>query len=163
MLEGVSKAFVNEDAEAQNAAPLRPARGTKAAPITPGGHARLQEERARLVASAARTGDPATRARIEWLERVLGTVEVVPPRLTDGGGAGFGCAVRVRDEHGDERRYVLVGPDEVDPAAGRITADSPVGRALLGAHAGDAVELPRGGRGREEAEVVDVSIADEAG
>jgi transcription elongation factor GreB len=103
------------------------------------------------------------RARLDWLERVLGTVEVVPACRTEDGGAGFGCAVRVRGERGDERRYVLVGPDEVDAATGHITADSPVGRALLGAHVGDAVELPRGGRGREEAEVMEVSLAEEAG
>ena len=44
----------------------------------------------------------------------------------------FGCWVTFEDDNGDERCYQLVGPDEFDVAAGRISIDSPVGTALLG-------------------------------
>jgi transcription elongation GreA/GreB family factor len=155
MLVSVSKAFVNEDAEAAAAAPVLPARPGHPSPITPGGHRRLQEERTRLLAEAE---DAATQQRVQWLERVLGTVEVTEPQAVDGG-AGFGCAVEVEDERGNRRTYVLVGPDEVDPTARRITADSPVGRALLGKKPGDAAELPRAGR-LDDVTVTGVKIDD---
>ncbi len=47
---------------------------------------------------------------------------------------------------GREKTYVIVGPSEADPAAGRISNASPVGRALLGKAAGDeaVVQTPRG-------------------
>ena len=47
---------------------------------------------------------------------------------------------------GDEVTYTLVGTAEADPGAGRLSVASPVGRALLGARAGDevAVQTPRG-------------------
>jgi transcription elongation factor GreB len=43
----------------------------------------------------------------------------------------FGCWVSYEDEEGNERCYHLVGPDEFDVAAGKISIDSPVGQALL--------------------------------
>ena len=43
----------------------------------------------------------------------------------------FGCWVGYEDENGDSRCYQLVGPDEIDVSAGRISIDSPVGQALL--------------------------------
>ena len=43
----------------------------------------------------------------------------------------FGCWVSYEDEEGNERCYQLVGPDEFDVAAGKISIDSPVGQALL--------------------------------
>jgi transcription elongation GreA/GreB family factor len=158
MLCLVSKAFINEDAEAANAAPLQPARPGKPSPITPGGHRRLQEERARILAEGD-AADEAHKTRAAWLERVLGTVEVVEPSRTEDGGAGFGCAITVEDERSQKRTYVLVGPDEVDAAAGMITADSPVGRVLVGTKPGDDVEVRHSGR-TQELIVVAVVIAE---
>lgn len=43
----------------------------------------------------------------------------------------FGCWVTYEEETGEERCYQLVGPDEIDVGLGRISIDSPVGRALL--------------------------------
>ncbi|GAC1343832.1 MAG: transcription elongation factor GreA [Candidatus Dormibacteria bacterium] len=56
------------------------------------------------------------------------------------GSARLGSTVVVSDEFG-ESAYRLVGPTEVDAAAGRISADSPLGRALVGARAGSTVEV----------------------
>src|SRR5689334_457544 len=123
----MSKAFLPEDTGAA-AAPLVPPRPARVVPITPAGRRRLEDERAELLAA----GGDAAAARVAALDRILATVEVVTPQRQPGGGAGFGCAVEIEDERGVRKTYVLVGPDEVDAAAGRITAESPVGRALLG-------------------------------
>ncbi len=60
----------------------------------------------------------------------------------------LGCTVTVHDEFG-ETTLQLVGPTETDPAAGRISAGSPVGKALLGHRAGDKVKLNTPGGARE--------------
>lgn len=144
----MSKAFLPEDTAAPEE-PVLPARPAEPQPITPEGHARLRAERAALV-----PGDEATRTRALVLDRILATVEVIAPVRLDGG-AGFGCAVTVEDARGARRTYVLVGPDEIDAAAGRISAESPIGRKLLRAREGDGIEIERGGR-VEELEVVEV-------
>lgn len=144
----MSKAFLPEDTAAPEE-PVLPARPPEPQPITPDGYARLRAERAALV-----PGDEATRTRALVLDRILASVEVIPPARLDGG-AGFGCSITVEDERGARKTYVLVGPDEVDPAEGRITAESPIGRKLLRAREGDAVEIARGGK-VEELEVLAV-------
>lgn len=67
----------------------------------------------------------------------------------------LGCTVTVVDEFG-EFTLQLVGPTETDPAAGRISAGSPVGKALLGHRAGDRVKVTTPG-GTREMEILDVS------
>jgi len=62
---------------------------------------------------------------------------------------GFGSRVKVRDAgSGRESDYELVSATEAVPAEGRLSIESPVGKALLGARAGDEVEIatPRGSR-----------------
>jgi transcription elongation factor GreB len=68
----------------------------------------------------------------------------------------FGCTVSVENEDGVEKVLSIVGVDEIDPARGRISWVSPVGRALLGAYAGDVVtvQVPNG---EEELEVLSVA------
>ena len=58
----------------------------------------------------------------------------------------FGASVTIEDEDGEVQRYRLVGPDEFDAGEGRISVDSPVGRALMGRRLGDevAVQRPKG-------------------
>ena len=67
----------------------------------------------------------------------------------------FGAIVTYVDEEDRERKVVLVGQDETDPSEGRISWDSPIGRALRGAKAGDLrrVMLPAG---EQELEVLKV-------
>ncbi len=55
----------------------------------------------------------------------------------------FGCWVSYEDEEGEMRCYQLVGPDEFDVRAGRISIDSPVGQALLGKRVDDDVTISR--------------------
>lgn len=48
--------------------------------------------------------------------------------------------VRVRDPDGEDE-FILVGPEEADAAHGRVSIDSPFGRAMLGRRAGDRVTI----------------------
>ncbi len=89
--------------------------------------------------------------RIADLEEVLS--RAVPVRSADRepGLAGIGSRVAVRWEDGEEETYTLVGPPEVDLPAGKISYESPVGRALMGRHRGESVEVATpGGPGRLE-------------
>jgi transcription elongation factor GreA len=52
----------------------------------------------------------------------------------------IGSRVCVRDEDGDAE-FRIVDPAEADPIAERVSADSPIGRALLGRHVGDLVRF----------------------
>jgi transcription elongation factor GreA len=84
--------------------------------------------------------------RILVLENMLRNVVVIE----EGGGAGVigvGSAVEVQDEFG-KQSFTIVGPAEVDVANGRISLESPVGKALLGNTVGAEVEVqsPAGAR-----------------
>jgi transcription elongation GreA/GreB family factor len=108
-------------------------------PITPAGYARLREELAALTqANASVIG--VRRARV--LVQILQSVDVVEPKIVNGR-VGFGGRVTIEDEHGQLVVYELVGPDEADLAARRISIASPVAQALLGKRAGDRAVIRR--------------------
>ncbi|MBV9841093.1 MAG: transcription elongation factor GreB [Sphingomonadaceae bacterium] len=73
---------------------------------------------------------------------------VDPAQAEDRGRAWFGATVTVADEDDQERRVTLVGEDEADAAAGRISWRSPLAQALKGAAVGDLrrVMLPAGAK-----------------
>ena len=74
---------------------------------------------------------------------------VVVEAATGGSTAVLGVTVTMRDlESGRETRNTLVGAAEADPAHGRLSIESPLGRALAGARVGDQVTFaaPRGER-----------------
>ena len=84
--------------------------------------------------------------RILVLENMLRNVVVIE----EGGSAGVigvGSSVELQDEFG-KQTFTIVGPAEVDVANGRISLESPVGKALLGHKVGDQVEVqsPAGAR-----------------
>jgi transcription elongation factor GreA len=86
--------------------------------------------------------------RIQRLRELRRNAVVVQPGA-HAGEAGLGVAVTVRDlESGRESTHTLVSTAESDPATGRLGIDSPLGRALAGAKAGDEVtfQAPRGER-----------------
>ncbi|MEA2670898.1 MAG: transcription elongation factor GreA [Chloroflexota bacterium] len=68
-----------------------------------------------------------------------------------------GSRVRVRDADGEEEEYTIVRKGEADPAQGRISTDSPVGRALLGRRGGDEVTVQTPG-GVRALTIVEVAV-----
>lgn len=67
----------------------------------------------------------------------------------------FGAVVTVEDDDGEQKTWRLVDKDESDPGRGRISVQSPIGRALLGKRVEDYVEikLPKGTVGYEVLEI----------
>jgi len=79
-------------------------------------------------------------ARIEEIEAILKNVEVVVEEEVDFDQINVGCLVRILDcEFGDELEYDIVGSTEADSLHGKISNESPVGKALIGARVGDTV------------------------
>lgn len=85
--------------------------------------------------------------RILVLENMLRNAVVIEEG-SDAGVIGLGSAVDVQDEFG-KQTYTIVGPAEVDVAAGRISLESPLGKALLGHKNGDEVEVQSPGGPRK--------------
>ena len=119
----------------------------------------LQKERPKVVrevAEAAAQGDRSENAeyiygkkrlreidrRVHYLQKRLDTAEVVD-EARDTDKVFFGAVVEVEQEDGSQRRYQLVGPDEANPAEGRISFQAPLGRALMGRAVGDVVTVRR--------------------
>ncbi len=82
-------------------------------------------------------------ARIEELEKLLNNIgEVIDEDEIDIEFIGIGCKVRILDiEDEDEMELSLVGSKEANSLQGKISNESPVGRALLGHRVGDVVEV----------------------
>lgn len=86
-------------------------------------------------------------ARIEELEKILKNAEVVVEDEVDLQRINVGCKVRVLDvEMGEEFEYKIVGSTEANSLKGKISNESPVGRALMGAQINETVvvESPAG-------------------
>jgi transcription elongation factor GreA len=77
--------------------------------------------------------------RIQTLEAMVRNAVVIEDEPREAGVVGVGASVTVSTEDGEET-YSIVGAAEADPLHGRISNESPLGRALLGHRAGDAVE-----------------------
>ena len=86
-------------------------------------------------------------ARIEDIEKILKNAEVVVEEEVDLDKISIGCNVKILDiEFDEELEYKIVGSTEANSLQGKISNESPVGKALIGAHTGDVVdvELPSG-------------------
>ena len=78
--------------------------------------------------------------RIQEIEKMLERAQVIDEQAAhDSKEVRVGSTVGVRLRDGRRQTYQLVGPAEADPTAGRISHESPVGRALLGGKRGDRV------------------------
>ena len=149
---------------------------TKKNYITPAGFRRLQEEFRQLkskerpevvevVAWAASNGDRSENAdyhygkkrlreidrRLGFLSRQMENAEIVDPTTITANTVRFGATVTILDEDEREKTYSIVGADESDPDAGKISWLSPIARALLKAKEGDfvTVKSPQGERDLE--------------
>ncbi|QJU58598.1 transcription elongation factor GreB [Sphingomonas sp. AP4-R1] len=144
------------------------------APITPTGMATLKaryhqlfsDDRPKLVeviSWAAGNGDRSENGdyiygrkklreidrELSFLARRMKAVRVIDPaQQEDRARAWFGATVTIADEDDNRRILTLVGEDEADASAGRISWRSPLARALRGAAVGDlrTVQLPAGAK-----------------
>ena len=79
-------------------------------------------------------------ARIDELEQILKNAEVVVEDEVDSDKINIGCTVAVYDEEFDEEiEFKIVGSTEANSLQGKISNESPVGKALLGREVGDEV------------------------
>jgi transcription elongation factor GreB len=149
--------------------------------LTPAGHKQLADELTRLmsverpkvvreVADAAAQGDRSENAeyiygkkrlreidrRVQFITKRLDSAVVVRPEELGGDVVRFGAVVEVRDEDGQEKTYTLVGPDEADPAKGKLNFQSPLGQALMKRKVGDVVVVKRPA-GELEIEIISLS------
>ena len=151
-------------------------------PITPEGLRKLQDELKRLksierpkvieaIAEARGHGDISENAeydaakehqaflekKIREIENNIGNADVVDPAAMSTERVVFGLQIMVQDlDTGEEISYQIVGVDEADIDANRISVSSPVARALICKTVGDVVQvqIPRGMR---ELEILDIS------
>ncbi len=151
--------------------------------ITPQGYAALRTELEQLwkverpqvtaeVSAAAALGDRSENAeyqygkrrlreidrRLRWLDKRISELVVIRGAPQDGR-IHFGAWVSVEDEDGAVQRWQLVGSDEFDIKAGKISVSSPIGGALLGRRVGDEVEVRRP-KGDLELTIVDIDYPD---
>ena len=81
-------------------------------------------------------------ARIEEIEKILKNVEVVVEDEVDSDKINVGCKVSVYDYDFDEQvEWQIVGSTEANSLKGKISNESPIGAALIGASVGDEVEV----------------------
>ena len=106
---------------------------------------------------AARERQGFVEGRIAELESKLANAQIIDPRSLDADGrVVFGATVELEDlDAGSKVVYQIVGEDEADIKAGRISVSSPIARALIGKHSGDVAEVQAPG-GIREYEVLDV-------
>ena len=92
---------------------------------------------------AAKEQQGLAEARIRDIEGKLSNAQVIEvSNLNAGGRVVFGATVCLADdEDGKEMRYQIVGEDEADIKAGRVSVTSPVARAMIGKSEGDTVEV----------------------
>ncbi len=81
-------------------------------------------------------------ARISELEYLINHAEVVADDQIKKGVVNLGTVVKVHDEiKNKDKEYTIVGSNEADPFAGKISDQSPIGRGLLGCKKGDVVDI----------------------
>ena len=106
---------------------------------------------------AAREQQGFIEGRIQDIEGKLGNAEIIDVTKVNGGGKViFGATVLLADEDsGNEVTYQIVGEDEADIKAGRISVNSPIARGLIGKLEGDVVAI-RTPAGEKQFEIVSV-------
>lgn len=90
---------------------------------------------------AAKERQGQVEASISEIEDKIGRAQIIDPTTLSGDKIVFGATVTLMDENDKPVRYQLVGETEADAKAGRISYNSPLGRALIGRVVEDEVEL----------------------
>jgi len=109
---------------------------------------------------AAREQQGFIEGRIKEIEHKLASADVIDPtRLPNTGRVVFGASVELEDQADGARvTYQVVGEDEADIRAGRISVTSPIARALVGKSEGEVVDVAAPG-GTRWYEIVAVRLA----
>lgn len=136
-------------------------------PMTPQGHAALEKELKQLktvdrptviesIATAREHGDLSENAeyhaareqqsfiegRIQELEGVIGSAQIIDSSAFEGDTVKFGARVQIVDENTEiEFTYRIVGHYEANADEGRLSIQAPISRALIGKSVGDSVEV----------------------
>ncbi|MFV8817780.1 transcription elongation factor GreB [Haliea sp. E17] len=95
-------------------------------------------------------------SRVRFLTKRLEELEVVSRTPDDTSRVRFGAWVTLEDEDGEEQRWRIVGPDEFDVKAGKLSMDSPLARALLGKGLDEEIRLHSPERGERFYVVTDI-------
>ncbi|MFO0753391.1 MAG: transcription elongation factor GreA [Thermodesulfovibrionales bacterium] len=153
-------------------------------PMTAEGYQRLKEELDRLIkverpkniqdiAEARAHGDLSENAeyhaakekqsfiegRIQELQAKLALADIIDTSKINQSRVAFGAKVKVSDIEADEEyEFILVGPDEANVKAGKISISSPVGKALIGKEVGDVAVVKAPAR-TIEYEILEISFA----
>jgi len=151
----MSRAFIKEDDSNASAEEL-PERPQSPHPnyVTPHGLlalqaqlAELQEQRQRLLehpdAILAQEHLKPVERDIRYFQERIERATVIDPASQPRDRVSFGAVVTTVDDDGAKNRFAIVGEDEADPAAGKISWVSPLARALTGAAVGDSVVWKR--------------------
>lgn len=94
---------------------------------------------------AAREAQAQLESRVADIEDILKNATIITPK-TGGGSIQVGCTVVLNNDTAKGVTYQIVGPVEANPLEGKISNESPIGKALLGKKQGDKVEIetPKG-------------------
>jgi transcription elongation factor GreA len=97
---------------------------------------------------AAKERQGQVEAQIADLEDRVSRAQIIDPASLSGDRVVFGATVTLRDEDDKPVKYQIVGQDEADVKKGRISYNSPLGKALIGRSKGEEVEVtvPSGDR-----------------
>ena len=95
---------------------------------------------------AAKNEQAKLYGRIAEIEDVLSHAVIIEDENEATGRVGLGCTVTVEDESGNRRSYRITGSQEANPMEGKLSDDSPFGRAAVGKSAGESftVNAPNG-------------------
>ncbi len=93
----------------------------------------------------ARSEQGKNEARIQELENLIENAIIVDESKVDASIVSLGSSVKITN-NGKEMSFIIVGSNEVDPAQGKISDQSPIGKALMGKRVGDEfdVDVPVG-------------------
>ena len=103
---------------------------------------KIKEARENAEYDAAKDEQRDIEARIDEIEKILKNAEVVVEEEVDLDKISVGCRVKILDmEYDEELDYKIVGSTEANSLKGKISNESPVGKALLGAKVGEVVTV----------------------
>lgn len=90
---------------------------------------------------AAKDEQQNLESRVAEIEYILANVELIKKPRGKNDTVQLGSSVELKSKTGKAKQFTVVGTVEADPLSGKISDESPIGRALMGKHLGEAVEI----------------------